>query len=136
MVQAKNNQTRRPGLYFIAFLLQMAFASAISAEIVPYSQRDFQAALREGKGFIVFVHAKWCPTCKKQEQVYNELIAEKAIDNRLIFRVDFDTEMEFLKDYSVVKQSTWIFFKDGKEVKRMIGETNKKKIRALFEEVK
>lgn len=52
---------------------------------------------------------------------------------RPVMRVDFDTEKSVLRAYKVRNQSTFIVFKNGKEVTRSTGETDSTRIAALLQ---
>lgn len=61
------------------------------------------------------------------------LLGEKPFESVVAFRVNFDTQHDFLKAFGVRWQSTLIVFKGKKEVGRSVGDVNKDRIRRLFE---
>ena len=110
----------------------VALASAIGFEA--YSREGFEAALKGSKPVLVHVHATWCPTCKKQEAVFNELAKTPEFAKLKPIRVDFDMDGDFKKAHNVTSQSIILVFKGGKEVARSGGVTDKDKLAAIVAE--
>jgi thiol-disulfide isomerase/thioredoxin len=108
--------------------------AALASTFTPYSKAAFEAALKGSKPVIVHVHASWCPTCKKQESVFNELSDTADFKKLAAFVVDFDAETEFKKAHNVTVQSVILVFKNGKEFARSGGVTDKGRIAALVAE--
>ena len=73
--------------------------------------------------------APWCPTCKQQRPVVQEI--EKSTPNLVVYEVDFDSAKDVLKRFRVQSQSTLIVFKGADEVGRSTGDTNPATIKAL-----
>ena len=95
----------------------------------PFDPNAFQQAQAAGKLILVDVTASWCPTCKQQRPIVEEI--EKATPNLVVYEVDFDSAKDVLKRFRVQHQSTLIVFKGNNEVGRSTGETNPASIRAL-----
>lgn len=56
---------------------------------------------------ILFFHAEWCPLCRSSE----EAILDQLEDLRggvIIFKLDYDTETDLKKEYSVTTQDTFV----------------------------
>jgi len=81
----------------------------------------------------VEVHAPWCPTCRAQAPIVNELLKKKDYQAITVLRVDFDGQKEVLKAFNVSKQSTLIVFKGTKEMGRSTGDTNPASIETLIQ---
>lgn len=111
-------------LAFVAF-------SAPAAE-VPFTQAAFDKAVAAGQPVIVDVQASWCPICKAQRPIVENLMQDPRMKNVTLFSADFDTERTLKKQLRVVQQSTFVVFKDGKEVGRSTGETSKSALASLF----
>lgn len=103
------------------------------ADFKSFSKADFDAAIKSGKTTVVDFHASWCPTCKKQEPILNEIVAMKGYDNVVAFKADYDQETDLKKSLNVSKQSTVIVFKGGKEVGRSTGATSKDELKKLID---
>jgi thiol-disulfide isomerase/thioredoxin len=117
-----------------ATLLALAAAApalALAAGFEPYSKAAFEAALKESKPVLVHVHADWCPVCKKQEIVLGELSGTPDFKQFRAFVVDFDKETEFKKAHNIGSQSIILVFRNGKEVARSGGVTDKENIRTF-----
>lgn len=94
-----------------------------------FDAKAFQASQNEGKSILVDVTASWCPTCKQQRPIVQEI--EKEHPDLVVYDVDFDTAKDVLKRFRVQYQSTLIVFKGSKEVARSTGETDPAPIRSL-----
>jgi thioredoxin 1 len=94
-----------------------------------FDTKAFQQAQAAGKTILVDVTASWCPTCKQQRPIVQEIEKEKP--NLVVYEVDFDTAKDVLKRFHVQYQSTFIVFKGVSEVGRSTGETDPTRIREL-----
>lgn len=117
--------------------LTLAIAAALLASAPftaqagqPFDAHAFQQAQAAGKSILVDVTAPWCPTCKQQRPVLQQI--EKDQPSLQVFEVDFDTAKDVLKRFRVQYQSTLIVFKGAKEVGRSTGDTDPDRIRALI----
>ena len=95
----------------------------------PFDAKAFQASQATGKSILVDVTAPWCPTCKQQKPIVQEI--EKEHPDLVVYDVDFDSAKDVLKQFRVQYQSTLIVFKGPKEVARSTGETDPAPLRAL-----
>lgn len=112
-------------------VLLLTIGSAFAAN-VPFKQADFDQLLKQGKPVVLHIHAVWCPTCKAQQNVLDDLMPLPEFKDLPVLRADFDDEKALLKKYKVRNQSTFIVFKNGKEVTRSTGETDRDAIEALL----
>jgi thioredoxin 1 len=110
-----------------AFAMSPAFAANI-----PFEQAIFDQLLKQGAPVALHIHATWCPTCKAQQAVLDELMPMAELKDLTVLRADFDKETSLLRKYKVRNQSTFIVFKNGKEVIRSTGETDKARIAELL----
>lgn len=75
---------------------------------------------------IVKVSAVWCGSCIKMKKIWNQLEKEYDLD---ITNLDYDFDEEEVKKYDVGNiLPVAIFFKDNKEVERLVGEKTKEEI--------
>lgn len=119
---------RRIG-FSIVLLIITAF-SAHAAGIKPYDAASFDKAVAGGNTVIAHVHASWCPVCRRQQNVLAPLANGPLGGKAEFFRVDFDSDRDFLQVHRVPSQSVIIIFRNGKEVDRLIGTTNANEIEA------
>ena len=95
----------------------------------PFDAKAFQASQAAGKSILVDVTAPWCPTCRQQRPIVEEI--EKEHPDIVVYEVDFDTAKDTLRRFRVQQQSTLIVFKGTKEVARSTGETDPAPLRSL-----
>jgi thiol-disulfide isomerase/thioredoxin len=95
----------------------------------PFDAKAFQASQAAGKSILVDVTAPWCPTCRQQRPIVEEI--EKEHPDIVVYEVDFDTAKDALRQFRVQQQSTLIVFKGTKEVARSTGETDPAPLRSL-----
>ena len=107
-------------------------SASAADDIRPYSSADFNAAQKAGKPILVEIHADWCPTCKAQAPIIAELRKEQRFKDLVVFRVDFDSQKEAVKQFGARQQSTLITFKGSAEAGRSVGDTSKASIGALL----
>lgn len=108
-------------------ILALAMSTAVAANI-PFEQANFDQLLKQGKPVVLHIHADWCPTCRAQQAVLDELMPMAEFKDLPVLRANFDKETSLLRTYKVRNQSTFIVFKNGKEVTRSTGETDKARI--------
>ncbi len=114
-------------------LALMAFLPVVAAAgEAPYDKATFQQLKAEGKPIVVDFSATWCPTCKAQRPSVQSLAADPAFKSLTILLADYDQEKELKKELNVTQQSTFVVFKNGKEVTRSTGQTKKEDITATF----
>lgn len=95
----------------------------------PFDAKSFQASQAAGKSILVEVTAPWCPTCKRQRPIVEQIRKDRP--NLVVFEVDFDTGKDALKQLRVQNQSTLVVFRGASEVGRSTGDTDARSIGAL-----
>ncbi len=116
----------------LILLLALFFPLLAHAVGEPYTPEKLDALNKEGKPALVFIYATWCPTCKAQEKVLNELLPTNEFKGITTLRVDFDAQKQAVRSFGVRYQSTLIVFKGGREVSRVTAETNRERIADLL----
>ncbi|MEM9501198.1 MAG: thioredoxin family protein [Pseudomonadota bacterium] len=96
-----------------------------------YDEASFMMAQGKGKTIVVDVYADWCPTCRTQAPILDQLRAERQSSDILFVKVNFDDEKKFLRQHRVPRQSTVLVFKGETEVARSIAQTNRQKLRGV-----
>ena len=112
--------------------LALLFSVGVAAGEMPYDKAAFDRILAEGKPVIVDFYADWCPTCKTQKPIVQELMRDPKMKDVTLFMADFDKEKDLKKALRVSQQSTFVVFKGGKEVARSTGQTRKADLAATF----
>lgn len=116
------------GLMFL--LLSTAQAAAMTWN--EFSQAAFDAAQAEGGVVVVDIYADWCPTCKAQKPILDEIATDPTLADAVLMRVNFDTEKDFLASHRIPRQSTILVFIGDKEVSRTIAETDAARLRSAI----
>jgi len=114
-------------------ILTLAISPAFAAN-TPFDQAEFNQLLKQGKPVVLHIHADWCPTCRAQQTVLDELMPLAEFKDLPVLRANFDKETSLLRTYKVRNQSTFIVFKNGKEITRSTGETDKARIAELLKQ--
>ena len=109
-----------------------ASAPAFAAEEQPFTRQAFLAAQKDGKSILVEIHASWCPTCQAQKPILGKLFADPKFKNLTVFRVDFDSQKDEVRNFKARIQSTLITFKGNEEIARSVGDTNPDSIADLL----
>lgn len=126
----------RLSLYTIGMVLSSAiFSTSVFPAPLSYTEVEFNHLQKEGKSILIVVHAPWCPTCRAQAPIINELLNENEFKEITALRVDFDGQKDILIKLNVSKQSTLILFKGGKEVARSTGDTSLWNIEKLLKKL-
>jgi len=81
---------------------------------------DYDPAVVEtfkgNKPYAFFFHASWCPTCVATDKLIKENLATLP-KNTNVFKIDYDSNKDLRKEFSVLRQDTFVFFdKDGNPV--------------------
>lgn len=109
---------------WLAVVLSLYALAASALTIDDYSPEAIQKAQAAGQSYALAFHADWCPTCKAQEKVFEQLKADPALKNVTIYNVDYDGELALKKALKVRTQSTVIVYKGAKEVSRSVADTS------------
>jgi len=120
-------------IFAFAFLC-LGSSLAAAVETVSFTPAAFETAEEAGKPILVRVMAPWCPTCKAQTPILNELFAEPRFKDLKVFVIDFDSQKDALRRFGVQMQSTLIVFKGSEEMGRSVFDTSKPSIAMLLAE--
>jgi thioredoxin 1 len=112
-------------------IVALAAAPAIAGPVQPYSAAALQSAQRAGKPVVVFVHADWCPTCRRQDPIVSELARDPAFAKYVILKLDFDKQVPERMALGARKQSTLIVYRGTRETGRATGIVDRTEIRTL-----
>lgn len=96
-----------------------------------YSAASFAKAQQSGQTILVDVYAPWCPTCRAQTPILDELRKDTRLSEVAFVKVDFDNDKDFLHAHRISRQSTILVFKGKKEVARSIAETDRTRLRSF-----
>ncbi len=105
---------------------------ALAGDIKPFNQSEFEQLTKEGKAVVLDVTAPWCPTCKRQKPILDDLMKQPAYKDVTLLTIDFDSSKPALKLFKVGQQSTLVAFKGNAEVGRSVGDTTAVGIEGLI----
>ena len=115
----------------IAVVLLMSLP-AFAADWKPFSAEALSDAQKAGKSILVDIFAPWCPTCRAQKPILEELTAKPEYKDLVVLQVDFDNQADDVRALKAQRQSTLITFKGQSETGRSVGDTNAGSIEALL----
>ena len=94
---------------------------------------SFQAEVLESEQpVLVDFTAAWCPPCRAMKPVLAELAAEQP-DLRIV-QVDVDEHQQTAARYEVLSMPTFVLFRGGSPVLRLVGARPKARLRAELAE--
>src|SRR5690349_21597075 len=111
----------RRSILIAAFAVAVAMSPAFAASPKPFNAQAFADAQKAGQPILIAVHASWCPTCKTQTPILNELTNEPKFKQLAFFVVDFDNQKDLVKRFGARVQSTLVVFKGETEEGRSAG---------------
>ncbi|MBI5495444.1 MAG: thioredoxin family protein [Deltaproteobacteria bacterium] len=115
-----------------ALWLALALGMAAPGGLRNFQDTAYAEASLQKKPTVVFVAATWCPVCKAQEAALTELLKQKEFAGVVVLKVDFDDQADVAKRFKASSQSTIIAFKQGQEIGRWVGETNRDRIAIML----
>lgn len=96
---------------------------------------NFDELLKSGKPLVVDFWAEWCGPCKMIGPIVEDLSHEYE-DKVIIGKLDVDENNDVTTRYGIRNIPTILFFKDGQQVDKQVGATQKsvmvQKIEALL----
>ena len=112
-------------------LILLFSGNALAAEEA-FTQAAFDRLQQQGAPILVSIYADWCPSCRAQAPILKKLLEQEEFKPIHALRVDFDHQKDIVNAFKVVKQSTLLVFKDGKEADRSLGSTSEQTIETLL----
>ena len=89
--------------------------------------------LESERPVLVDFTAAWCPPCRVMKPVLSELAAER--DDLRIVQLDVDEHQRTAAEYGVLSMPTFILFRDGREVRRLVGARPRRRLESELAEV-
>ena len=85
---------------------------------------DFNEIINSEKPTLVDFFATWCSPCQMLSPIL-ESVSTEVGDSAKVLKVDIEKNMDFAREYGVRSVPTLILFKEGKEIWRQAGLTQK-----------
>ena len=93
---------------------------------------DLKAKVESGEPVTAYFFSPICPHCKAMTPVLMPIVEDMDVDLVQYNVYEFEQGWD---DYQLEATPTTIYFEDGKEVSRMVGNQPKENIEAFFNEV-
>ena len=88
--------------------------------MIHFNKESLEAALTGGKLMMVDFWAEWCGPCQMLGPVI-ESLADQYEGRAVIGKINTDEEQALAMNFQITGIPTVIFFKDGKEIDRLVG---------------
>ncbi len=79
------------------------------------------SAMKEQGDLFVYFFASNCPHCQRTTPIIQPVVAESGIDLKMMNVLEFP---ETLQKYNIQSWPTFVHYKDGQEVSRLVGEVS------------
>ena len=96
------------------------------AEITLTKQNFEEEVLKSNKPVLVDFWATWCGPCRMIAPIVEEIANE--YENIKVGKINVDEQEKLAIEYGIMSIPTLILFKDGKEVKRLLGYREKSQL--------
>ena len=86
-----------------------------------------EKVIKSDKPVLVDFFATWCGPCKMMSPIV-EQIAEELEDKVNVYKIDTDKDQELAYKYEIMSIPTFLIFKDGKLVNKLVGMRDKEEL--------
>ena len=108
------------------------WSSKLSGKLPDVTDASFQAEVLDGETpVLVDFWAPWCGPCRVVHPILEEMAAER--EDLTIVSLNVDDNQVTAARYEVLSIPTLILFKDGDEVKRVVGAMPKRRLESELE---
>jgi len=112
---------------------QAASPATPAGKAVAVTDANFKTVTAKGV-VLVDLWAPWCPPCRRQGPIV-EAVAKLYAGRAVVGKLNVDENAATAKALNVKAIPTLIVFKDGREVKRLVGLSSEAKLKAALDAV-
>jgi thioredoxin 1 len=102
----------------------------MSDKLHHFNDENFDSEVAQGVTLVDF-YADWCGPCRMMEPIIEEL-ADELAGTAKIGKLDIEASQKTTSTYNVTSIPTMILFKDGNEVKRIVGVKDKDALKEII----
>lgn len=102
--------------------------------IVELTKEDLDSKKEENSKMIVDFWAEWCGACERMKPIFDSL-AEDYQEEILFGSVDVGENREIAKEYDVSSIPTFVFFKDGEIMDKIVGTFPREELEEKIEKM-
>ena len=102
----------------------------MSNKLHHFNDENFDSEVAQGVTLVDF-YADWCGPCRMMEPIIEEL-ADELVGTAKIGKLDIEASQKTTSTYNVTSIPTMILFKDGNEVKRIVGVKDKDALKEII----
>ncbi|MDR2009738.1 MAG: thioredoxin [Bacteroidales bacterium] len=99
------------------------YANAQDSKIKILTETNFDSGISKGLVFVDF-YADWCRPCRMMQPVLEEFAKEYS-SKIVVAKLNTDQNKNLSQKYQITGIPCMILFKDGKEIKRVVGFRDK-----------
>jgi thioredoxin 1 len=101
----------------------------------PKGESDFKKAIKGDKLVMVDFNAVWCKPCKMMEPFVKNIEMARSSEVT-VFSIDTDMEQALAIEYGISQLPTFMFFRNGKILDKVIGYMEEAKLNELVDKYK
>ena len=95
------------------------------------NKSNFEKEIKANKLIVIDLWAEWCGPCKAMGPTFEEL--SKEMKNITFAKLNVDENSNIASELGVMSIPTFLIFKNGKEVGRIIGANPKSSMKSKIE---
>lgn len=102
--------------------------------IIEINNGNFEKEVKESSiPVMVDIYAQWCGPCKMLSPILDNI--SKEYDNLKICKADMEENDNLVSIYEINSVPTFLFFKDGQMINKIVGFCGKDKLDKVIKEI-